>query len=48
VIVLPSDGKATLNFHVGNAAAYDVIVAGHTTDGRIGSVRTVLTVAPAK
>jgi len=48
VIVLPTDGKTTLRFHLGNAAGYQVIVAGHTLDGRIGSVRTFLPVAPSK
>jgi hypothetical protein len=48
VIVLPTDGKTTLRFHLGNAPGYEVIVAGHTPDGRIGSVRTFLPVAPAK
>ena len=49
VIVLPSDGKTTLRFNLGNApSGYQVIVAGHTPDGRIGSVRTVLPVAPVR
>ncbi len=49
VIVLPSDGKTTLRFNLGNApSGYQVIVAGHTLDGRIGSVRTVLPVAPVR
>ena len=49
VIVLPSDGKTTLRFYLGNApGGYQVIVAGHTPDGRIGSVRTVLPIAPVR
>ena len=49
VIVLPTDGKSTLRFHLGDApGGYQVIVAGHTPDGRIGSVRTFLPVAPSK
>jgi hypothetical protein len=48
VIVLPADGKTTLTFHVGNAeGGYQVIVAGHTLDGRIGAVRGIVPVAPA-
>ena len=46
VIVLPTDGKTTLHFHLGAApGGYQVIVAGHTLDGRIGSVRTILPIA---
>jgi hypothetical protein len=45
VIVLPSDGKAKLAFHLGSAAGYEVIVAGHTPDGRIGAVRGPIPVA---
>jgi len=48
VIVLPTDGKTELSFHLGAApGGYQVIVAGHTPDGRLGTVRTVLPVAPA-
>ena len=47
VIVLPSDGKATLTFDLGHAmGGYQVVVAGHTLDGRIGAVRAVIPVAP--
>ena len=47
VIVLPDDGKTTLTFNVGNArGGYDVIVAGHTLDGRIGAVRGFVPIAP--
>jgi hypothetical protein len=47
VIVLPGDGKAAVNFHVGKApAGYQVIVAGHTLDGRIGSIRMIISVRP--
>jgi hypothetical protein len=46
VIVLPADGKAKIPFHLGNAkGGYQVIVAGHTLDGRIGAVRRVIPVA---
>ncbi|MBA4062711.1 MAG: hypothetical protein C0501_03215 [Isosphaera sp.] len=49
VVVLPADGKATLRFHLGNApGGYQVIVAGHTLDGRVGAVRGVIpVVSPA-
>lgn len=47
VIVLPADGKTTLRFHLGNSeGGYQITVAGHTPDGRIGSVRRLLPVAP--
>jgi hypothetical protein len=47
VIVLPGDGKARLNFFLGSApGGYQVIVAGHTLDGRIGGVRGVIPVSP--
>jgi hypothetical protein len=45
VVVLPSDGKATLELNLGSARGYQVIVAGHTLDGRIGAVRRILPVA---
>jgi hypothetical protein len=49
VIVLPSTGKATLNFTLGGApGGYQVVVAGHTLDGRVGAVRGVIPVAPAE
>ena len=36
------------SIHLGSApGGYQVIVAGHTPDGRIGSVRTVLPISPA-
>ena len=39
---------AKLNFHLGSApGGYELIVAGHTLDGRLGTVRTHLPVAPA-
>src|SRR5262249_10956375 len=48
VIVLPGDGKTTLSFPIGDSpAGYEVIVAGHTLDGRIGATRGLLPVAPA-
>jgi hypothetical protein len=46
VIVLPADGKATLGFTLGSApGGYQVMVAGHTLDGRIGAVRGLIPVA---
>lgn len=48
VIVLPADGKATLNFHLGSATGgYRVVIAGHTADGRLGATRGLILVAPA-
>ncbi len=47
VIVLPGDGKATLTFQLGAAkGGYQVVIAGHTLDGRIGAVRKLITVTP--
>jgi hypothetical protein len=47
VIVLPSDGKTTLTFHTGTApGGYQVVVAGHTLDGRIGTKQLILPTAP--
>jgi hypothetical protein len=49
VIVLPSDGKAVLNFAIGSApGGYEVVVAGHTADGRLGAARGLILVAPAR
>jgi hypothetical protein len=49
VIVLPADGKATLAFHLGAApGGYQVVVAGHTADGRLGAVRGFIPVVPAE
>jgi hypothetical protein len=49
VIVLPIDGKATLTFHLGAApGGYEVVVAGHTADGRLGAVRGFIPVARAE
>ena len=48
VIVLPSDGKAVVGFHLGTApGGYRVLVAGHTADGRLGEARTLIAVSPA-
>jgi hypothetical protein len=51
VIVLPTDGKTTLNFNIGSAeGGYQVIIAGHTLagkngqDGRIGAIRRIIPV----
>ena len=47
LIVLPGDGRTTLSFFPGAAAGgYEVVVAGHTPDGRIGTVRRVVPAAP--
>ena len=47
VIVLPSDGKAKVQFHLGDApGGYQVVVGGHTLDGRIGAVRGMIPVSP--
>jgi hypothetical protein len=49
VIVLPADGKAQLTFHLGSASGgYQLVVAGHTADGRLGAVRELIAVAPPK
>jgi anti-sigma factor RsiW len=48
VIVLPGDGKAKLNFTLGAArGGYQVVIAGHTLDGRIGAIREVIAVSPS-
>jgi hypothetical protein len=47
VIVLPSDGQAKIPFYLGNApGGYEVVIAGHTLDGRIGAVRRIIPVGP--
>ncbi len=47
VIVLPADGKTKLDLNLGSATGgYQVIVAGHTLDGRIGAVRGIIPVSP--
>jgi hypothetical protein len=46
VIVLPTDGRTHLKFQLGTApGGYQVIVAGHSPDGRLGSTKLHL---PAK
>ncbi|VTU00492.1 a-macroglobulin complement component : Membrane protein containing Alpha-2-macroglobulin (Fragment) OS=Rhodopirellula maiorica SM1 GN=RMSM_06144 PE=4 SV=1: zf-HC2: A2M_N [Gemmataceae bacterium] len=46
VVVVPGTGKLTLPVQLGSAAGgYEVIVAGHTLDGRIGAVRGIIPVA---
>lgn len=48
VIVLPTDGRAVIPFALGAApGGYELLVAGHTVDGRLGAERRVLRVAPA-
>ena len=40
VLVLPNTGKATVEFQLSDdVARYEILVAGHTTDGRIGAVK---------
>jgi hypothetical protein len=47
VVVVPGTGKVTLPVQLGSAAGgYEVVVAGHTLDGRIGAVRGIIPVAP--
>src|SRR5581483_226011 len=47
VLVIPATGEATVSFHAGAAAGgYQVLVAGHTLDGRLGAVRGILPAAP--
>ncbi len=46
IIVLPSDGKAKLTCQLGSAeGGYQVLIAGHTLDGRIGAVRGLIPIA---
>ncbi|MBA4186894.1 MAG: hypothetical protein C0467_02630 [Planctomycetaceae bacterium] len=43
VIVMPATGKLTLPVQLGSASGgYEVIIAGHTLDGRIGAVRGII------
>jgi hypothetical protein len=46
VIVLPGDGKTKLTFQLGSARGYQLVVAGHTLNGRIGAIRELIPVAP--
>ncbi len=47
VIVLPADGKARLTYTAGNIpSGYEIVVAGHTLDGRIGATRLLVPVLP--
>jgi hypothetical protein len=53
VIVMPADGKTTLNFNLGSAeGGYQVLLAGHTLEGknsqegRIGAIRRIIPVTP--
>ena len=49
VIVLPADGKATLTFHLGAApGGYQLVIAGHTADGRLGATRGLIPVFPTR
>jgi len=48
VIVLPSSGKMILPVQLGTApGGYEVIVAGHTLDGRIGATRGFIQITEA-
>jgi alpha-2-macroglobulin-like protein len=49
VLVLPDSGRAKVEFQLSDdVARYRVLVAGHTTDGRIGAaVQTIEAVSPA-
>jgi len=41
IIVLPADGRTKLQFQLGSApGGYQVIVAGHSPDGRLGSTKS--------
>ena len=43
VLVLPESGKSTIEFQLSDdIARYQVLVAGHTLDGRIGAITTTL------
>lgn len=43
VLVLPKTGKATIEFQLSDdIARYQVLVAGHTLDGRVGAVTTTI------
>jgi putative zinc finger protein len=47
VIVLPADGKTTIPFQLGQADnGYQLVVAGHTLDGRLGAIRGIIPTAP--
>ncbi len=47
LLVLPGDGKADLRFRLnGDSATYQIIVAGHTLDGRVGAVHLTVPVVP--
>ncbi len=42
-LVIPADGKATVSFDLcDSVAAFEVLAVGHTLDGRIGSVTTLI------
>jgi hypothetical protein len=49
VIVLPSDGRAKFHIDLGTApGGYQVVIAGHTLDGRIGAVRGLIPIVPER
>ncbi len=46
VVIVPTNGQVTLTFHLGDASSgYELIIAGHTPDGRLGAIRDFLPVA---
>ena len=46
ILVLPSSGKMVLDVQLGTSlGGYEVIIAGHTLDGRIGAVRGIIPIA---
>ena len=48
LIVLPHEGTITLPFRANaDAAGYEILVAGHTLDGRLGAVRATVPVVTA-
>lgn len=49
VIVLPADGKVTFPFQLGDApGGYEVLIAGHTTNGRLGATRGLILLSPSR
>jgi len=48
VIVLPADGKAIFPFQLGDApGGYEILIAGHTTNGRLGATRGLILISPS-
>jgi hypothetical protein len=45
-VIVPASGQVTLTFYLGDApSGYELIIAGHTPDGRLGAIRDFLPVA---